>query len=158
MVRKPEIQYVGQFYIHGSEARELAPERKQPKTTLPPLPVEALKNIREISFDPVAITALVVAVVMLVTIAAGTIAVQNAWQEYEAMESYVYALRKENARLATEYRDSYDIEEIRTLAGTMGLIPRDEAEVRIIEVSVPENKTQPTAWEDFLWFLQGLFA
>ncbi len=157
MTRKPTIQYVGQFYVHGSEARQLAPEpkRKRPKTTLPMVPAE---KIQQISIDPVAIVGLVVAVVMLVTLAAGTMALQNAWQEYEAMEHYVVELRRENARLAMEYRESYDLEEIRTRAHTMGLIPRAEAQVMTVAVSVPEMETEPTAWENMVWFLKGLFA
>ena len=37
MVQKPKIQYVGQFYVHGSEARklELQQEKKKAKTSLP---------------------------------------------------------------------------------------------------------------------------
>ena len=37
MSQKPKIQYVGQFYIHGSEARqlELQEKRKQARSKLP---------------------------------------------------------------------------------------------------------------------------
>ena len=42
MDQKPVIQYVGQFYIHGSEARQLevkAPEKRQtPKKAVLPMP------------------------------------------------------------------------------------------------------------------------
>ena len=29
MARKPEIQYVGQFYVYGSEAKAVAPKKKK---------------------------------------------------------------------------------------------------------------------------------
>ena len=84
MVRKPDIQYVGQFYIHGSEARKLEPvQEKQPKTRLPLVPAE---KVQLVYLDPVAITAIAAAVVLLVTMVAGILAVQNSWQEYEVME------------------------------------------------------------------------
>ena len=37
MNQKPKIQYVGQFYVHGSEARalQLQQEKRQAKTKLP---------------------------------------------------------------------------------------------------------------------------
>ena len=31
MAAKPEIQYVGQFYIYGSEAKKLEPKRQEKK-------------------------------------------------------------------------------------------------------------------------------
>ena len=37
MNQKPKIQYVGQFYVHGSEARQLQlqEQKRQAKTKLP---------------------------------------------------------------------------------------------------------------------------
>ena len=37
MERKPDIQYIDKFYVHGSEARvlELKPQKKKAKTVLP---------------------------------------------------------------------------------------------------------------------------
>ncbi|MBQ8834371.1 MAG: hypothetical protein IJ001_05550 [Oscillospiraceae bacterium] len=157
MVRKPDIQYVGQFYVHGSEAQQLAPEqeKKQPKTRLPLVHIE---KIQQISLDPVAIAGLLVAVFMLVTLVIGTLSVQNAWQDYRAMESYVSNLRRENAQLESSYRASYNMDEIIATANTMGLIPRSEAQTISITVTVPEPEQEPTIWEDFIWFIKGLFA
>ena len=156
MVRKPDIQYVGQFYIHGSEAQKLAPKQeKQSKTRLP---LVRMEKVQAIYLDPVAIVAIAVAVVMLVTMVAGILAVQSTWQEYEVMEGYVSGLRRENARLEKAYRDSYDLEEIAAAAKTMGLVPRSEVQTRTISVTLPEPEPEPTAWEDFLWFVKGLFA
>ena len=66
MTRKPEIQYIGQFYVHGSEARqlELLEKKKQPKTRLP---IAKLEKIEKVYVDPVALVAIAVSVFMLVS-------------------------------------------------------------------------------------------
>ena len=157
MVRKPDIQYVGQFYVHGSEAQQLAPkqEKREAKTRLPLVRIE---KVQQLNLEPVALVSLLMAAVMLVTMVAGTLAIQGAWKDYEAMESYVSDLRRENARLETTYRSSYDLEVVEATARTMGLIPRSEAQTMTITVTVPEPEPEPTLWEDFLWFVKGLFA
>jgi len=57
-----------------------------------------------------------------------------------------------------EFRSSYDIEKIRTVAETMGLIPIAEAQTIAITVTLPEPEAEPTLWEDIVWFMEGLFA
>ena len=42
MSQKPKIQYVGQFYIHGSEARQLELQEKK-KRAKSKLPLERLR-------------------------------------------------------------------------------------------------------------------
>ena len=64
MARKPEIQYVGQFYVYGSEAVKAAP-RFRPQFSLPKPRLE-LEKIEKIYVDPVALIGLVVAAVMLI--------------------------------------------------------------------------------------------
>ena len=64
MERKPDIQYVGQFYIHGSEARELA-RKEQEKQARTRLPLERLQNIQKVYLDPVALMGIVVSVVKI---------------------------------------------------------------------------------------------
>ena len=63
MVKKPEIQYIDKFYVHGSEARvlELKPKRRI-KTTLP---LFAPDNTIKIAVDPVAIGGIVVALALV---------------------------------------------------------------------------------------------
>ena len=70
MNQKPKIQYIGQFYVYGSEARALEQQNqtRKPKTTLP---VEKLAKIQKIYVDPVALIAIVVSVFMLATMIAG---------------------------------------------------------------------------------------
>ena len=47
MNQKPKIQYVGQFYVHGSEARQLQlqEQKRQAKTKLPHARVQKIEKI-----------------------------------------------------------------------------------------------------------------
>ena len=70
MARKPDIQYVQQFYVHGSEAKvlELKPRRRVIKTILPKVAPD--KRIR-IGVDPLALGGIVVAIAMLIMMVVG---------------------------------------------------------------------------------------
>ena len=65
MNQKPKIQYVGQFYVHGSEARQLQlqEQKRQAKTKLP---LARMQKIEKIYVDPVALAGIAVAVLLLV--------------------------------------------------------------------------------------------
>ena len=62
MSQKPKIQYVGQFYIHGSEARQLELQEKK-KRAKSKLPLERLRKVEVVYLDPVAIFGIVTALV-----------------------------------------------------------------------------------------------
>ncbi len=157
MNQKPKIQYVGQFYIHGSEARqlELEAKRKQAKSKLP---LERLRGVREISLDPVAIGGIVVAFVLLAGVGVGAPPPEGNWADYRVMDSYVSRLSSQNAKLTEEYRSQYDLEDIRGKAEALGLVPQEELETRSVYVTVPQPEPEPTWWENLQWFLEGLFA
>ncbi|HAL88291.1 MAG TPA: hypothetical protein DCO69_04065 [Clostridiales bacterium] len=157
MSQKPKIQYVGQFYIHGSEARQLEQEarRKQAKSKLP---MERLRNIREIYLDPVAIGGILTALVLLAVMIVGGLQLRDDWADYRVMDSYVSRLSSQNAKLVAEYRSQYDLEDVRGKAEALGLIPQEELETRSIYVTVPKPEPEPTWWENLQWFLEGLFA
>ena len=156
MSQKPKIQYVGQFYIHGSEARqlELEAKRKQAKSKLP---LERLRGVREISLDPVAIGGILTALVLLAVIV-GALQLKDDWADYRVMDSYVSRLSSQNAKLTEEYRSQYDLEDIRGKAEALGLVPQEELETRSVYVTVPQPEPEPTWWENLQWFLEGLFA
>ena len=157
MAQKPEIQYIGQFYIHGAAAKELAKktEKKQAKTQLPEQRIECT---RKVHVDPLAICSIALAAVMLVTIVVGTLQLQTAWQELETAQQYVYELEDTNRVLTTQYRSGYDLEEVRSAATALGMIPAEEAEVMYIRVTVPEAEPERTWMDDLVWFMEGLFA
>ena len=122
MSQKPKIQYVGQFYIHGSEARqlELQEKKKQAKSKLP---LERLRKIEVIYLDPVAIFGIVTALVMRTVMILGVLQIRDDWKEYRVMSNYVSRLHSENAELQADYRSQYDLEDIRIKAQALGMVP-----------------------------------
>ena len=157
MSQKPKIQYVGQFYIHGSEARQLEQEakRKQAKSKLP---LERLRSVREINLDPVAIGGILVSLVLLAVMIVGALQLKTDWANYRVMDSYVSRLSSQNAKLTEEYRSQYDLDDIRSKAQALGMVPREELQTRSVYVTVPQPEPEPTWWENLQWFLEGLFA
>ena len=157
MSQKPKIQYVGQFYIHGSEARQLEQEakRKQAKSKLP---LERLRSVREISLDPVAIGGILVSLMLLAVMVVGALQLKTDWANYRVMDSYVSRLSSQNAKLTEEYRSQYDLDDIRSKAEALGMVPREELQTRSVYVTVPQPEPEPTWWENLQWFLEGLFA
>ena len=157
MNQKPKIQYVGQFYVHGSEARklQLEEERRQAKTKLP---LAKIKSIEKIYVDPVALAGIAVAVLMLVTMVLGAIQLKKDWDQYEQVAAYVSELKKENARMRHLYHSSYDLEDIRTKAVNMGMVPKSELQTMSVTVTVPEPEAVPTHLDEIRFFLEGLFA
>ena len=155
MERKPDIQYIGQFYIHGSEARELA-RQEQEKRAKTMLPLFRQHRVRKIFIDPVAVAGIAVAVVMMVVMIAGAINIHNAWTQYGRMAAFLEVLTQEHTALEQEYRAGYDVDDVREKALALGMIPAEEAETMQIRVSVPARQKDPTWWEELVWFIDGL--
>ena len=157
MSQKPKIQYVGQFYIHGSEARqlELQEKKKQAKSKLP---LERLRKIEVVYLDPVAIFGIVTALVMLTVMILGVLQIRDDWKEYRVMSNYVSRLNSENAELQADYRSQYDLEDIRIKAQALGMVPKSDLEVRTVYVTIPQPEPEMTWLEEVQWFLSGLFA
>ena len=83
MARKPEIQYIGQFYTYGSEAKQ--PELKPiPGKSAPAAKPVQQKKIK-VYVDPVALAGIVVAVAMVIMMAVSTVQYVHAVEAYEAM-------------------------------------------------------------------------
>ena len=157
MNQKPKIQYVGQFYVHGSEARQLQlqEQKRQAKTKLP---LARIQRIEKIYVDPVALAGIAVAVVMLVTMVLGAIQIKRDWDQYERVSAYVSELKRENARISHVYRSSYDLEDIKSKALAMGLVPKSELQTLSVTVTVPESEPELTRLQEIEYFLEGLFA
>lgn len=153
MDQKPIIQYVGQFYVYGSEAK--APEKKliRGKSLLPK---PKLDKERKIYIDPMAMCGIAVAVVMLVVLTLGAVRLQKCWGEYNRMSSYLSEVKRQNAQLDHSYRTTFDMEEIAAQADAMGLVPLDEIPRYSVAVTVPQPEKGPTLWDDFVWFITGL--
>ena len=159
MARKPDIQYVGQFYVHGNAApqRELKPLFQPSKINAPKF---LKKDKVEILVDPVALASTVVAVVLLVMMVVNCFQYVGAVRAYDAMEERLVELRDENARLNHDYHtsDDYDLEYVEKTALALGLVGTDEVEHISIRVTPYQPDPDPTVWDDIQWFLDGLFA
>ncbi|MDO5401188.1 MAG: hypothetical protein Q4F17_09455 [Eubacteriales bacterium] len=153
MTQKPKIQYVGQFYVHGSEARALERQQRKAKTKLPQARVQ---RIERVYVDPVALVGIAVAVLMLAVMVLGALRIRDDWTQFERMQQHVYELKQQNLALNHQYRAAYDMEVIRSKAVGMGMVPREEAPTRAIRVTVPEPEAEATWLDDLKWFLDGL--
>ena len=157
MNQKPKIQYVGQFYIHGSEARQLELQEKK-KHAKSKLPLERLRKVEVIYLDPVAIFGIVTALVLLAVMTVGVLQIRDDWKDYQTMSNYVSRLNSENADLKADYRSQYDLEDIRVKAEALGMVPKSQLEVRTVYVTIPQPEPEMTWLEEIQWFLSGLFA
>ena len=157
MNQKPKIQYVGQFYIHGSEARQLELQEKK-KRAKSKLPMERLRKVEVIYLDPVAIFGIVTALVLLAVMTVGVLQIRDDWKDYQTMSNYVSRLNSENAELKADYRSQYDLEDIRVKAQALGMVPKSQLEVRTVYVTIPKPEPERTRLEEIRWFLSGLFA
>ena len=120
------------------------------------LPLARIEKIQKIYIDPVAICGIAVAVVMLVVMLIGAVQIHNAWTQYESTATTLNELQRRNAILEHGYKGSYDLEDIRLKALSMGMIPVSEAETVVISVNVPTPEPELTWWEETKWFLGGL--
>ena len=157
MAQKPEIQYIGQFYIHGSEAKKLARKNEQKKARTE-LPASRVERVRKVYVDPMAICSLMMAAVLMVSMVAGMLSLQTAWDELDTARQYVYELENKNSVLAAQYHSGYDLEAVRSAALAMGMVPAEQVQVMKLNVTVPEIQPEPTLMEEVIWFLNGLFA
>ena len=158
MVKKPDIQYIDKFYVHGSEARvlELKPKRRIIKTVLP---LSAPDKTIKIAVDPVALCGIVVAVAMLVLLAVGAVQYANVCSQYQDMMDYVVAVQNRNVDLKQQYEDGYDLAEIEEQALALGMIPKAEAKaISVGTVEVPQREPEMSIWEEMRWLMEGLFA
>lgn len=157
MAQKPKIQYVGQFYVHGSEARalQLEEERKKAKARSP---MARLQQVQLIYVDPVAIVSIVVSVIMLATMLTGVMALKQDWAEYEQMSAYVSYLNKQNAKLEKEYRAGYDLADIQSKALALGLVEKDQLPSRDVYVTIPVKEAEPSRVDQIRQYFEDMFA
>ena len=156
MANRPEVRYINE-YVSGTMAYQPArkPSRKMHHVQLPK-PRKKKQNL--ILVDPVAVVGIVVAAVLMVMLLVGAVEFFHTQQETAALRSYVAQLQEENTKLQNTYASGYDLEEIRTIAQTMGMVPQASVTHLEIAVTVPEAPIQPTAWESFWQFFMEMFA
>lgn len=156
MTQKPKIQYVGQFYVYGSEAKAPAlKEKKKPKTKLPQAKRE---TVTEITLEPLALGSIAVTVVLLVALAVSAFQLRSAWQEYTIMSGYVDQLTTTNVELLETYRAGYSLDDVEIQAQSLGMVPAEQVKTVTIRLTPPVTQVEETLWDDIVWFFKGLFA
>lgn len=156
MARKPDICYINQ-YVSGSAAIRI--EAQQPAKERAKLPAQKEEEKVTVTIEPAAILCIFAAVMLLVTMLAGYFRFASANEAYMQMDNYVSKLRQENIQLEENYRQSYDLEEIRQQALAMGLVPMSQVDKITVSVQLPVAPEEtPDIWEEIRIFLAGLFA
>ena len=157
MAEKPEIQYIGQFYVYGSEAKKVAPKPvKESKEYA--IPLHRFEKIRKIYVDPLAIISLLSAMVLLTAMVVGVLQLQTAWKELDTANRYLQQVENIHTERLVNYHSGYNLKDIREAALNMGLVPISEVTTMSLTVTMPEPEAEPTLWDDIVWFAKGLFA
>ena len=154
MARNPDIRYIN-LYAEGSAARVLEPRPRKKRAALPRAPK---KRARVIHVDVMAVGGIVMAVALTVTMIFGLCQLRSMNRARDEMESYVCRLRNENSELRYTYENSYDLEEVRKLAESMGYVPADALQSQ--DLVIPEVQEAPSVplWQKVADFFRDLFA
>lgn len=154
MARKNIDRYV-RFYTFGSAAVEVVDPRRTaslPKYRKP-------EKRKPIPFDPVAFAGNIVAVLLAVLMVVGFVQVASANAQVRQLETELQALQQQEQMLQERYYGSFDLEEVRAAAESMGMVSTEEAVH--VQVQVPaQTATVRTVswWETMLSSLRQFFA
>ena len=160
MALQPDIQYVPFYYVDGSTARKVKRQETASKVSAPvPAPQRRRSKRKTVAVDPVAICGLLVVMVLLVSMVVGFVEYRAVQNRNAQMSQYISELEQKNSQLQQQYDNGYDLEDIRDIAGILGMVPAEDAEQIVIEVEpAPQEQTQMGFWESITTFLAGLFA
>ena len=154
MARKNIDRYV-RFYTFGSAAVEMVDPRRTaslPKYRKP-------EKRKPIPFDPIAFAGNIVAVLLAVLMVVGFVQVASANAQVRQLETELQALQQQEQMLQERYYGSFDLEEVRAAAESMGMVSTEEAVH--VQVQVPaQTATVRTVswWETMLSSLRQFFA
>lgn len=154
MARKPTERYV-RYYTFGSTAAKL--DRNARRATLPQY--NAPNKRKPLAVDPVALLGTTVAVVLAVLMVVGMIQMAVTASAVREAQTQVAVLEQQNKILQEKYENSYDLDQIRASAESMGMIPAEEA--ARVGVRVPAETVQVQQlswWDNVLLSLRQLFA
>ena len=155
MANYTEVHYIN-AYVSGTCAPAVKPKAGAEKKPVMPKLRKNRKMV--IPVDPVAIFGIVVACVMTVMLMVGFVTLNEVNNEAAAMEQYVASLQEENITLQNTYDNGYDLDQVRQIAESMGMVSIDQVPHISLDVTMPVQEAEPTPWETFLTFLAGLFA
>lgn len=124
MAQDINVQYVS-FYSAGSSALKVSPVVPLKTLTLP-----QKKKVKRvvIYMEPLALAAVVLALMMTVLLFVGFSQLTAARSNEEAMAAYVSMLQAENTALKAEYEQGLDLETIEENALALGMIPAEQAQ------------------------------
>ena len=145
MARKYNDRYV-RFYTYGSAAVKVEDPRR---TASLPKEQKAQKR-KPIPFDPFAFAGNVVAVFMAILMIVGFIQVAVTNAKVQELESQLMVLEQQEQMLLEKYYGSFDLDEVRAAADSMGMIPIEEAAHVQIRVDAPNVEVQQISWWDSL--------
>lgn len=154
MARKYTDRYV-RYYTFGSTAVKVADPRLA--ASLPKY--QAPKKRKPIPFDPVAFVGSVVAVMLAVLMVVGMIQVAVTNAQIRQAQTQLIALEQQEQMLLERYYGSFDLEEVRAAAESMGMVPVEEAVHVRIQVPAQTVQVQQLSWWDtMLSSLRQFFA
>ena len=154
MARKYNDRYV-RFYTYGSTAVKVEDPRR---TASLPKEQKAQKR-KPIPFDPIAFAGNVVAVFMAILMIVGFCQVAVANAQVQKLETQLAGLEQQEQMLLEKYYGSFDLEEVRVAAESMGMIPAEEAvHVRVEVPAETVEVPQVSWWDSVLMQLRQFFA
>lgn len=154
MARKFNERYV-RYYTFGSTAAKLDDQQKQ--AALPQY--KAPLRRKPIAFDPFAFAGNAVAILLAVLMLVGFIQVAHTTAQVHDLQTQVAALELEKQMLTEQYESSYDLEQIRIAAQSMGMVEMEEATHVRVHVPVQTEEVQRLSWWDsLLMSLRQFFA
>ena len=145
MARKYNDRYV-RFYTYGSTAVKVEDPRRAAS-----LPKEQKAQKRKpIPFDPFAFAGNVVAIFMAILMIVGFIQVAATNAKVQELETQLMVLEQQEQMLLEKYYGSFDLDEVRVAAESMGMIPVEEATHVQVRVDAPHVEVQQLGWWDTL--------
>ena len=156
MAQRMNVEYI-RLYTAGSAALKLESAVSEQKANTQRLPQKE-KRIK-LYIDPVAFLSIAVAVCMLVMMFAGFVHLHDARAQVDAMQFYVERLEAEHVMLSNEYKEGYNLDQVRQAALEMQMIPAEQAtHISLYIPAEPEQVEQITLLDRIGTFLTGLFA
>jgi hypothetical protein len=154
MARKYNDRYV-RFYTYGSTAVKVEDPRRAAS-----LPKEQKAQKRKpIPFDPIAFAGNVVAIFMAILMIVGFCQVAVANAQVQKLEIQLAGLEQQEQMLLEKYYGSFDLEEVRVAAESMGMIPAEDA--IHVRVELPGETVQIETlswWDSVMLSLRRFFA
>lgn len=149
MAKRSEIQYV-RYYATGSEALKLDPQpQHRKKARAAQVPAEERKVLH---YDPVALFGTAVAVLLVVCVVIGFIQLNQMNDRIAQAQNNLSALKSQHYELETNYKNGYDLDEVRDAADAMGLVPMEQVEHITVHIPEPEVVEPLPRWQQ--WWLE----